>query len=32
MGWIERFREKRAKRAIRKLPKIERGVARFKQC
>ena len=31
MGWLERFREKRAKRAIRKLPKIERGVARFKQ-
>lgn len=31
MGWLERYREKRAKRAIRKLPKIERGVARFKQ-
>jgi acetyltransferase-like isoleucine patch superfamily enzyme len=30
MGWIQRYREKRAKRAIRKLPKIERGMARFK--
>jgi acetyltransferase-like isoleucine patch superfamily enzyme len=30
MGWIQRYREKRAKRAIRKLPKIERGAARFK--
>ncbi|MEZ1317187.1 CatB-related O-acetyltransferase [Pseudomonas fluorescens] len=30
MGWIQRFREKRAKRAIRKLPKFERGMARFK--
>ncbi|MFJ2365686.1 CatB-related O-acetyltransferase [Pseudomonas sp. NPDC087697] len=31
MGWIQRFLEKRAKRAIRKLPKSERGVVRFKQ-
>ncbi|SDS24341.1 Acetyltransferase (isoleucine patch superfamily) [Pseudomonas asplenii] len=31
MGWIQRFFEKRAKRAIRKLPKIERGAVRFKQ-
>ena len=31
MGWIQRFLEKRAKRVIRKLPKIERGVVRFKQ-
>ncbi|KPA99618.1 MULTISPECIES: CatB-related O-acetyltransferase [Pseudomonas] len=31
MGWIQRFLEKRAKRAIRKLPKIERGAARFRQ-
>ncbi|PZP06637.1 MAG: acetyltransferase [Pseudomonas protegens] len=31
MGWIQRFLEKRAKRAIRKLPKIERGVVRFQQ-
>lgn len=30
MGWIARFLEKRAKRAIRKLPRIERGRARFK--
>jgi len=30
MGWIQRYREKRAKRAIRKLPKFERGMARFK--
>lgn len=30
MGWIARFLEKRAKRAIRKLPRIERGQARFK--
>ncbi|MEB0044865.1 MULTISPECIES: CatB-related O-acetyltransferase [unclassified Pseudomonas] len=30
MGWIQRYREKRAKRAIRTLPKIERGAARFK--
>lgn len=30
MGWIARFLEKRAKRAIRKLPHIERGRARFK--
>lgn len=29
MGWIARYLEKRAKRAIRKLPRIERGQARF---
>ncbi|EST17180.1 bacterial transferase hexapeptide family protein [Pseudomonas putida S610] len=29
MGWLSRYREKRAKRAIRKLPAIERGQARF---
>ncbi len=29
MGWISRYLEKRAKRAIRKLPRIERGQARF---
>jgi acetyltransferase-like isoleucine patch superfamily enzyme len=29
MGWLQRWREQRAKRAIRKLPKIERGAARF---
>lgn len=31
MGWIQRFLEKRTKRAVRKLPKIERGVVRFQQ-
>lgn len=31
MGWLQRWRERRAKRAIRKLPKIERGAARFAQ-
>lgn len=31
MGWIQRWRERRAKRTIRKLPKIERGTARFRQ-
>ncbi|NWD76441.1 CatB-related O-acetyltransferase [Pseudomonas gingeri] len=30
MGWLKRYREKRAKRAIRKLPKIEQGGARFR--
>jgi len=30
VGWLERYREKRAKRAIRKLPKIEQGGARFR--
>lgn len=30
MGWIARFLEKRAKREIRKLPRSERGRARFK--
>ncbi|WP_295486769.1 CatB-related O-acetyltransferase [uncultured Pseudomonas sp.] len=29
MGWLSRYLEKRAKRAIRKLPPIERGRARF---
>jgi acetyltransferase-like isoleucine patch superfamily enzyme len=31
MGWAQRFLERRAKRAIRKLPKFERGAARFRQ-
>jgi len=31
MGWFKRFLNKRAKRAIRKLPKFERGPARFHQ-
>jgi len=31
MGWLQRWRERRAKRAIRKLPKIERGAVRFAQ-
>ncbi|MDB5980803.1 MAG: cat [Pseudomonas sp.] len=31
MGWVQRFLEKRIKRAIRKLPKFERGVASFHQ-
>lgn len=31
MGWFKRFLSKRAKRAIRKLPKFERGPARFHQ-
>jgi len=31
VGWFERFLEKRAKRAIRKLPRIERGAARFRR-
>lgn len=30
MGWLQRYREKQAKRAIRKLPHLERGQARFK--
>jgi len=30
MGWLQRYRDKRAKRAVRKLPHIERGQARFK--
>jgi len=30
VGWLERYREKRARRAIRKLPKIEQGGARFR--
>jgi acetyltransferase-like isoleucine patch superfamily enzyme len=31
VGWIQAFFAKRAKRAIRKLPRIERGGARFRQ-
>mgnify|MGYP004712463677 CR=1 FL=1 len=30
MGWFEKFRVQRAKRRIRKLPKAERGLARFR--
>ncbi|EIK96953.1 chloramphenicol O-acetyltransferase [Pseudomonas sp. M47T1] len=30
MGWLDSFKQRRAKRAIRKLPKFERGAARFR--
>ncbi len=30
MGWLKRYLEKRVRRAIRKLPKIEQGGARFR--
>jgi len=30
VGWLKRLREKRSKRAIRKLPRIEQGAARFR--